>query len=166
MSEEDYLRMIELKTAHLFKAAIQVGAVLGKADENELDELSNYVTPLGIGYQLYDDLIDISPGKKGHALCSDIKKGKSGLLIKRAFEKSSEKQKAVLHDTWGNEDADQEMIQAVIDVLHTTGAVDYVRELAEEKTLLGKSALETAGFSQEAKTFFMSFADFMVSREL
>lgn len=166
MSEKAYLRMIELKTAHLFKAAIQVGAVLGKANENELDELSNYATPIGIAFQLYDDLIDIRPGKKGHALCSDIKKGKSVLLIKKAFEKSSEKQKAVLRETWGNEDADQEMIQAVIDVLYATGAVDHVRKLAEEKILLGKSALETADFGKKAKTFFISFANFMASREL
>ncbi len=161
MREESYLRMIETKTAHLFKAAVQVGAVLGKADENQLNALSEYATHIGIAFQLYDDLIDISPGEKGHALGSDIRKGKSVLLITKAFEKADEGQKEVLCEAWGNESADKGAIQKAIDVLYSTGAVEYVRQLIKDKIHTGKAFLKKADLNEEAKTFFVSFADFM-----
>jgi len=166
MHEEAYLRMIETKTAHLFKAAVQVGAVLGEADENQFHDLSEYAIHIGTGFQLYDDLIDIRPGQKGHALGSDIKKGKSVLLITEAFEKANERQKEVLSKAWGNEGTDEGAIQAAIDVLHATGAVEYVKQLIKDKIHVGKSILEKANLNGEAKAFFVSFADFLTDREL
>lgn len=166
MTDEDYLSMIKAKTAHLFKTSVQIGAILGDAERNQLELLNHYALNLGIAFQLHDDLIDISSRQKGQTLSSDIRKGKFVLLIKKALEKSSEKQKDVLCEAWGNEEADQRMIQAAIDVLHNSGAVNYVKQIAEDKILLAKSFLKTADFHEDAKNFFALFADYVAERAL
>jgi len=166
MTDVDYLTMIEAKTASLFKTAVEVGATLGQAGENQLETLKHYAMNTGIAFQLQDDLIDISPGRKGHALGSDIRKGKSVLLIKKALRKLDKDQQVALSEVWGNEEADQESIQAAIGILHRTGAVDEIKQLAEEKIIEGKSVLEKADLFKEAQEFFISFSDFMLSRDI
>lgn len=166
MTDVDYLTMITAKTASLFRTSVEVGGILGQADEPQLEALRHYALNTGIAFQLHDDLIDITPGKKGHAIGSDIRKGKSLLLINKALEKLDEDQQLVLKTIWGNEEADQESIQSAINMLHTTGAVDEVRQLAKEKILVGKTALERADFHEDARAFFYSFSDFMLNREI
>lgn len=130
ISEDDYLRVIEKKTAHLFKAAVEVGAILGGAPEPQLEALSRYGYALGTAFQLQDDLVDLSPRLKGRAYGSDIRQGKFTLLMIKAFEKANPRQKRQLLSALGNDNADRRTVQAAIDVLRATGAVDYANAFA------------------------------------
>src|SRR5437773_3772369 len=58
--EESYLRVIRYKTAKLFQAATQVGAILGNAAEEEEAALAEYGMHLGTAFQLIDDVLDYS----------------------------------------------------------------------------------------------------------
>ncbi len=165
-TENDYLEVIEKKTAHLFMAAIQVGAIFGCASAQQYDVFSKYAINIGLAFQLQDDLIDISPGLKGHALGSDIKRGKFTLLMIKAFEKTNPRQKNVLLSALGNENASQETVQAAIEVLHNTGAVDYVKEKANQKLKDGQSYLNNIGISEEGRQFFDGLVNFLAGRDI
>ena len=58
VTEEEYLNMIELKTAVLIAASLKIGAILGGASEKDADDLYEFGRNLGIAFQLQDDLLD------------------------------------------------------------------------------------------------------------
>lgn len=58
ISQEDYIRVIENKTASLFEASAKIGAILANGNENQVNALANFGRLLGIAYQIHDDLID------------------------------------------------------------------------------------------------------------
>jgi octaprenyl-diphosphate synthase len=58
ISQKDYIKVIENKTASLFEAAAKIGAILGDGSKDEVKSLANYGKMLGIAYQIHDDLID------------------------------------------------------------------------------------------------------------
>ena len=59
ISEEEYLRMIELKTAVLIAASAKIGAIIGGADDKDSDLLYEFGRNLGLAFQIQDDLLDI-----------------------------------------------------------------------------------------------------------
>lgn len=58
ISHNDYIKVIENKTASLFEASAKIGAILGSGNDKEINALANYGKLLGIAYQIHDDLID------------------------------------------------------------------------------------------------------------
>ncbi len=58
ISQDDYIKVIENKTAALFEASSKIGAILGKGNEQQINALANYGRLLGIAYQIHDDLFD------------------------------------------------------------------------------------------------------------
>jgi octaprenyl-diphosphate synthase len=55
---DDYLKVIEYKTAVAFQAASRIGAIIGKGTEEEIESLTEYGKNIGIAYQIRDDLFD------------------------------------------------------------------------------------------------------------
>ena len=58
ISQEQYISVIENKTASLFEASAKIGAILAGGNENQVNALANFGRLLGIAYQIHDDLID------------------------------------------------------------------------------------------------------------
>jgi octaprenyl-diphosphate synthase len=58
ISEQDYIKVSENKTASLFEASAKIGAILGNGSDQQITALANYGKLLGIAYQIHDDLID------------------------------------------------------------------------------------------------------------
>lgn len=165
-SENDYMEVIEKKTAYLFMVAVQVGAIFARTEPQQFENFSKYAINIGLAFQLQDDLIDICPGLKGHALGSDIKRGKYTLLMIKAFENADSKQKHILLSALGNDNATQETIQAAIDVLSATGAVDYIKEKANQKLREGHAYLDHIELSDEGRKFFDGLVSFLAKRKI
>lgn len=156
-TEEQYLEMIRLKTALLFTAAVEIGAVMAKANEEEITHLKRYAEKAAIAFQLQDDIMDISKeANKGHEFASDIKQGKQTLLVIKAMEKNKETEQLMK-----NQD-----IEKVIQIMHNTGAISYVKNLAEKYINDAKSELKMVNMTEESKDFFNGFADFMLERNV
>jgi octaprenyl-diphosphate synthase len=58
LSKNDYIKVIENKTASLFEASAKIGAILGNGNYQQIEALANYGRLIGIAYQIHDDLID------------------------------------------------------------------------------------------------------------
>jgi geranylgeranyl diphosphate synthase type I len=167
ISEKEYFEMITKKTAKLFVASVEIGAILGDASKEQLKCLSDYALQIATAFQIKDDIMDISPNMgKGHDLGSDIKKGKNTLLIIKALELSDDQQKKIIQTTLGKEDASPDEIMEVIEIINNVGALKYAEELAEKKAEEGKKALTNCNLKKEAVEFFNDLADYMVSRRI
>ncbi|MFC1704769.1 polyprenyl synthetase family protein [Nanoarchaeota archaeon] len=166
-TEKDYLGMIAKKTGKMFSTSLEIGAVLANATSSQRKALTDFAMSAATTFQIQDDIMDISSSmKKGHEIGSDIKQGKRTLLVIKALELGDEGQKKVLFDALGKEEATKEQIELAIDVLHSTGAVDYAKELALKMINDGKSALAKAepALTEEGLKFFNDFADYMIKR--
>ncbi len=60
IAEDDYIKVLEFKTASLFEASAKIGAITGGGDEDQIHTMTSFGNLLGIAYQIHDDLIDWS----------------------------------------------------------------------------------------------------------
>lgn len=83
LGEEDYLKMIEMKTGTLFAVACELGAHMGGADDEQRGQFYEFGRLLGIAYQIYDDCLDLIGAEKeiGKSLGTDFQKGKLTLPV-------------------------------------------------------------------------------------
>jgi geranylgeranyl diphosphate synthase type I len=126
-TEEEYLEMVYKKTAVFFERAALCGAIIGGGNENAAKDLGEMGRDMGIGFQLWDDLLSIV-GKEeqtGKRVGNDIVRGKRTLVIIRA------KQRGVNIKALGKYDASDEDVREAIKQLEDCGAVDEVRRIAD-----------------------------------
>ena len=95
INEDIYFDVVNAKTASLFSAASQVGAISANASKAEINALKSFGTNFGMTFQLVDDAIDYSSNKKilGKNIGDDFKEGKITLPIILAYGRSNEKEK-------------------------------------------------------------------------
>jgi len=159
--EEEYLKMIELKSCAIVKAAAEIGAKYANASEENIVELKKYINDMIIGFQIHDDLMDINPEmNKGHKIGSDIRQGKRTLLVIKALELGSVKNRKIIEKSLGTK-----RVNKAIKALYYTGAVQYCTDLAEKKIKSSKKHLSKAGLNKETEEFFSNLADFVINRE-
>ena len=58
ITEDDYIKVLEHKTASIFETSAKIGAILGEGEEDEIHAMATFGNLLGIAYQIHDDLID------------------------------------------------------------------------------------------------------------
>ncbi len=98
VSENDYIRMIRLKTAVLLGFSLELGAILADAPEEDQKILREFGTNMGIGFQLKDDLLDAyaDPKKFGKQVGGDIISNKKTYMLIKAIERSQGKSRREL----------------------------------------------------------------------
>lgn len=167
-SMEDVINMQTYKTAkYTIEGPLHLGAVLAGADDSFLEKLSDYAIPLGISYQIQDDVIGIFGDEKtiGKPVGSDLKEGKKTLLILKAMENGNAEEREFLNSVLGKKNISMSEIEEARDVIKATRALEFSRR---EIQRLKKEALENLGKMQVAekhKKFFRDFADLIVKRE-
>lgn len=99
VTEEEYIRMIKLKTAVLLACSLKIGALLGGASCQDADILYEYGTDLGLAFQLQDDLLDVYGNSDtfGKNIGGDILSNKKTFLLINALQRvEGEKKQEVL----------------------------------------------------------------------
>ena len=134
ITEKDYFTMVSHKTGGLFKASIELGAILGNATKYQKKALKAYAENLAYIFQIKDDLLDLSiGGEKGRGTGSDIKNKKKTLLLIYSIKKAGSKNKRLILKTIGKEDASTKEISVIINLYHKLGAVNFCHTVAENK---------------------------------
>jgi octaprenyl-diphosphate synthase len=133
-SYDDYFKVVEGKTAALFRWAMQAGGRAGGLDEHSCDALERYGLHLGIAFQAVDDLLDIDGDAQvtGKALFTDLREGKMTYPLLVALERDPDLVGAV--EECATKPPEQPLpaaaLQKVLRGLHTTGALEACREFA------------------------------------
>ena len=167
-SESSILKMYRNKTAYYtVEGPLNLGAILAGADEKTLKTLSAYALPLGVAFQIQDDILGIFGAEKkiGKEVGLDIKEGKKTLLLVKALELSNREQKTYLRGILGQKNISQLEIKKFQEIMITSGALQYVQELAEDLVMEAKKSLAAATIVPEAKDFLLSIANFIVERK-
>ncbi|MCW4151391.1 octaprenyl diphosphate synthase [Halomonas sp. 18H] len=132
VSEDDYFDTILGKTAMLFEAASHSGAVLAEATPDQEQALQHYGRYLGLAFQLIDDLLDYQGDAEamGKNVGDDLAEGKPTLPLIRAMEQGTPEQAKLIRQVIRQGGLEQ--LDAVLDIVHATGALTYTRMRAEE----------------------------------
>jgi len=167
VSEKEYLKMAKLKSAHLVKASMELGAILAGANKKQHEALSKYAFDMTIAFQIQDDLMDINPNsKKGHHIGSDIVQGKKTLPIIKALELGNSKERKAILKVLGNPNTKDKSLKKAIEAMHTSGAVNYCQEFNKKSISKGKKWLKKAGLNKESEDFFLELADYVINRNI
>lgn len=163
VEETAYLDVIRRKTAKLFEAAAQLGAVLGHAEPAIEDALARYGMHLGTAFQLIDDVLDYSGDHEaiGKNLGDDLAEGKPTLPLIRAMRVGSADDAALIRDALAS--ARRDDFKPVLTVLARTGALDYARRCAEEESRLASACLAALPDSPDSQTL-LELCAFAVKR--
>src|SRR4030042_6057598 len=103
-TEKEVLKMYEYKTAkYTIEGPLHLGAILAGADDKLLKTFSAYAIPVGIAFQIQDDILGLFGDEKklGKPVGSDIRQGKFTILAAKAVEKASGKQKKIIKNILG-----------------------------------------------------------------
>ena len=141
-TEQRYLQVIHNKTAKLFEAAAQVGAVIAGQDHQTEQAMSNYGKHLGIAYQLVDDALDYSAPDEnlGKNIGDDLAEGKPTLPLLYALWHSSDEQAALIRNAIKR--GSLESMDQICAAIAATGAIQHTRERARREAETAMQYLE------------------------
>ncbi len=134
LAEEDYLDIIDKKTASLFAASCQIGGILGDASDEEQHSLVEYGTSLGMSFQIIDDLLDFTGDEKvlGKPVFSDLNEGRITLPLIYTMTNDGGMNRKRISAILQEKNLSDETQKEILEIIQTNGALDYTYKKAEE----------------------------------
>jgi len=168
VSIDDYLKMIELKTAVLLACSLKIGAIIGGASRQDANYIYEFGKNLGVAFQLMDDILDLygDPNKVGKQVGGDIIANKKTYLLLKAKELATGDLKKQLEFSLSSKALKKEAkIKKITSIFNQL----KIKQLAEkEMTLFYNTALanlDSISVDNEKKIVFESFAKGLMQRE-
>lgn len=165
ITDKDYFKMVDKKTAALLQACCDVGGICAQAKNKEMDALRNYGFNLGIAFQIRDDILDIfgEEEKFGKKIGNDIRERKLGnIVISRSLKEFSYKERKKVLSVFRQKEIKNRDIKEVIKAVEKTNVKEdafktgekYIKKAKENLKLLPQNRWsdilgETADFVME-----------------
>jgi octaprenyl-diphosphate synthase len=164
ITEAAYLDVIRRKTAKLFEAAAQLGAIVGEAPPEIEQGLARYGMHLGTAFQLVDDVLDYSgdAAHTGKNLGDDLRQGKPTLPLIHVLQRGSTEQAALVRSAI--EGGGRDNFGAVLEAIRATGALEYVRNKAKGEARLAREAISALSNSRYRDSL-LELSAFAVERD-
>jgi octaprenyl-diphosphate synthase len=163
VTEESYLQVIRAKTAKLFEAAAELGALVAGASDTDIAAAGEYGRSLGAAFQLIDDVLDYAgdASEIGKNVGDDLREGKPTLPLIWLMENGTEEQRALVRSCIEN--GDEQHFDTILAAITSSGALDYTRRAAEVAAQRAIDAI--AGMpDNEYKQSLLTLARFAVDR--
>jgi len=165
VSVNDFMEMIDKKTAKMFEYAAYGGALIGGASQNVAESLRQYGKNLGLAFQIWDDCLDlVGDDTLGKPLGSDIREGKKTLVYIHALQYLPSKDQKIVARIFGNKSASKNDIQSVISLLKKTGSISYAGSQASKFVSQACDSLEILREST-AKNMLLQIASYAIERK-
>jgi octaprenyl-diphosphate synthase len=163
VNEEDYLRVIRSKTAKLFEAAAQLGALISGADEAGIEAAGEYGRSLGTAFQLIDDVLDYSgnAAEIGKNVGDDLREGKPTLPLIYLMENGTAEQRELVRSCIEN--GDEQHFNEILAAITSSGALDYTRQEAQKAARRAADAVQSLPDSKY-KNSLLELSTFAVDR--
>lgn len=163
VTEARYLEVIRSKTAKLFEAAGEIGALIAGASNDDIQRAGEYGRCLGTAFQLVDDVLDYSGNSQeiGKNVGDDLREGKPTLPLIYLMKYGTESQKDLVRRCI--EEGDETKFDAILNAINESGALDYARSAALKAAKAAQSAIENFPDNEYRRTL-QNLADFAVDR--
>jgi len=163
----EYLKMIEYKTAVLVAAAFQMGAIVAKTSNNNKQNVYDFGLNLGIAFQLQDDYLDTFGNAEtfGKQIGGDIiENKKTYLYLKAISDGSTEDKEQLLHLYSITPKENQDKIESVKSIFLNSGSDHKTRQAIEEYTQKAFEILDQMEISMDKKQQLRKFGEGLMNR--
>jgi octaprenyl-diphosphate synthase len=163
VSHESYLKVIRSKTAKLFEAAAELGALIAGASAAQVAAAGEYGRSLGTAFQLIDDVLDYAgdAAEIGKNVGDDLREGKPTLPLIYLMEHGTLEQRALVRSCI--EQGDEQHFDAVLAAVTSSGALDYTRREADTAARRAAESIRDLPDS-EYKQSLLQLCSFAVDR--
>jgi geranylgeranyl diphosphate synthase type I len=160
---EEYLEMVESKTAVLFGAAAAIPPILLDADDEVVEALHQYAIEAGSAFQIQDDVLDLTvPSERlGKQRGSDLAEEKETLITLHARQQGVDVDSLV--DADSPEELTEREVEAAVATLEESGSIDYARTTARDLVAKSKSRLAVLP-DNEPRGLLADIADYLITR--
>ncbi len=166
---EDYLKMIEYKTAVLVGASLQMGAIVAETSKDCKEAVYEYGRLLGIAFQLQDDYLDAfgDPETFGKQVGGDIIENKKTFLYLKTLESASEKEARQLEHLYTiNPEENSGKIEAVKALFESSGAAELTRVEIQKYTEKAFRILDKIELPEVKKQPLRKFGEMLMERQV
>lgn len=163
----DALKVARYKTAsYSFVAPLLTGATLAGINQTQTEALNTYAQSLGIAYQLIDDLLGVfgDEEKTGKSTSSDIIEGKQTYMVEQALGKMTNEEKKIFESSFGNPDASVDEIEAIKQLLESTGARSATHNTAKQYAEMACDAITNMNLDSTYRNLFEQFINRLTER--
>ena len=162
-TKEDYFQSIYSKTASLFAASTEAGALLSGAAAPTVEALRAYGHNLGMAFQILDDILDFTGDEKelGKPIGSDLRQGTVTLPLLVFLEAHPEID--ILSSIFDEPEGREEKIRALVDMVRNSVAIASARDEAERFTAASKRAIQNLP-PNEYRQAMLHLADYLLER--
>ena len=164
-SVQDYLKVVEYKTATLFEALCECTAVLAECNDNIRKNLAMYGRNIGIAFQISDDILDFtadSTDQFGKNIGDDLSGGKITLPFIYAYQNCSNEKKQILKDIIQNRKIEDFIL--LRDIILETNSIRFSQDKADEYVNLAKKNLDVIK-DTEVGNLLKFLAEFSIKRK-
>ena len=165
--EEDYMKMISLKTAVLIAGSLKIGALIGRADAKQADLLYSFGHDMGMAFQLQDDYLDSfgNPETFGKKIGGDILSNKKTLLLIKAKEFADRSSLKKLNKWYSSKKGDEnKKIREVVEIFKKLKVDQYVREQVSSYSHKALKTLDKIDVQDERKLELVNFTKQLIDR--
>ncbi len=166
VTEQDYLKVIQYKTASLLSATCRLGGIISGLDPNKREALARFGLYLGIAYQLADDTLDYiaDPELLGKSLGKDLNEGKITLPLLHLLSNCGEQERVRVKNIVNADGISDRDLQEILTLMKRYGSIEYSLKKARESVEIAKKNLD---FSPPAlhRQALSVVADYVVSRD-
>lgn len=155
------LRVASLKSArYSVQHPLLLGARLAGADATQASALSAFGHPLGLAFQLRDDVLGVfgDSAVTGKPSGDDLREGKRTVLVAYAREAQNDSERSAFDALLGDPTLDEEQIAGLQQIIRDTGALDRVEELITRTVTDADAALRDAPLGVEATRWLRELA--------
>lgn len=160
----DYINMIEKKTAKLLKVSAKIGALIGEGEKSEVELLGEFGHNLGLAFQIQDDLLDITSDENtlGKTFGSDVMRRKQTYLLIHALTHADIEAKTKLHSLLSTSEILRSQIMEVKSLFEKIGSIEAAQSAIDKYLNSAQkkiNALQTVSKKEDLSSFLSYISD-------
>jgi octaprenyl-diphosphate synthase len=165
-TEEEYFEIIGNKTAVLFSAACEIGAILGKMSKEKKSSLAQFGHNLGMAFQLTDDILDYMSYDNvlGKRVGTDLKEGKLTLPLIHALKHAQEKERSSIERIVNKSTMTRQDFERVRKIILKYGGIEHTSQVTKTYIDAARACLTKFGPSPY-KDAMLTLSEYMLKRE-
>ncbi|MEN6489707.1 MAG: polyprenyl synthetase family protein [Smithella sp.] len=166
ITEEEYLTIINKKTAVLLSAACTAGAILGSATQDKIDALSQFGSKIGMAFQITDDTLDYMAKEQefGKSIGKDLEEGKLTLPLIFALKNATNAEKDKARELIATKGKNERTIPVIADLIQKYKGIDYSLQCAAKYIRDAQTLLKIFGDRPETNQL-NAVAEFILARQ-
>jgi octaprenyl-diphosphate synthase len=145
VDEASYLQVIRYKTAKLFEASTELGAILAQASDVQREQAAAFGRHIGTAFQLMDDLLDYTANaaQMGKNAGDDLREGKPTLPLIYLLENGTHAEQLLVRAAIEqNQDLPEDVFTQILSAVQNTGALDYTQTAAKREADLALQCIQ------------------------